>query len=141
MVQAGRVMDTILENLLDVSWWVGQFLPVAMLALAAKVASYMGRRTKKALRGSKARKLRLVKSIRRDDLLISREMLKASALFVVFVVSLITAGVLLLFVGAPHQAVSVIAASIPILWSEWAWLSQDGLVKEVLARRAKLRKR
>lgn len=134
-------MDTILENLRDVSWWVGQFLPVAILALAAKVASYVGRRTKKALRGSKARKLRLVKSIRRDDLLISREMLKASALFVVFVMSMITAGVLLLFVGTPDQAVSVVVASIPILGSEWAWLSQDSLVKEVLDRRTRLRRR
>lgn len=132
-------MQSILNNLTDASWWFTSIFPPLLIILLAKFWKYFFRTSRKLFRVTRARYLKKVKEKRLDDLLIQREMFSAQAAFNVFV-TFISAGFIILVLN-PYSGVSGksiaygIIISIPIMISEIFWLSKDGRVQDLIARR------
>ena len=131
-------METILANLADPSWWFSSFFPAVVIILLQRLFRPLWARTKIFLRTRRAKELSKIKRLRWDDMQITYEMQKAAALLVIFILSIVLALVSLLLSPVTKSTLHVIIVSIPILWSELAWLSRDKLVKEVILYRKKL---
>lgn len=83
--------------------------------------------------------MKKVKEKRLDDLLIQREMFSAQAAFNVFM-TFVSAGFVILvlnpYSGVIGKSIAYgIIISVPILISEIFWLSKDGRVQDLIARR------
>ena len=137
-------MDIILSNITSMHWWFDMVFPVAIAALLPKIFRWLSSHAKSLSRSIRAKRLHRIKSIRHDSLLISYEMNRSSAFFVVFVLLAIGTVITLLF--TPNQQprtgseASVFwLAPIPMFWAELAWLLKARLVRGTLKSRAKLR--
>lgn len=129
-------METVLNNFMDLSWWVTGLFPGLVIWLfprfVRKLIAVFGR--------VKVSRLKTVKSIRRDDLKISYEMQKASVFYAVFVL----VGVLwsIAVISVPVQKTSTLLVSLsafPVLIAEFSWLLKDSFVREILKARDRLR--
>lgn len=131
-------MDTILTNLGDPAWWFNILFPGLLVWLLPRVI----RKLAAMLGGLKVRRMRRVKALRRDDLKIAYEMQKASAFYVVFVLSGAAWVVALALLPAEKISLAfVYTMGIPVLWAEFAWLGKDVLVRDVLKARDRLKRR
>jgi hypothetical protein len=135
-------MDAILNNLSDPSWWfTGLFF--VLLALAVPTIFRAAQRWLRSLsRNQRAKRLRLVKRLRRNSLLISYEISKTSANYVLFV--LVSFGYLFTLLLTPiHEIIktsTLLAVLIgsPVLAFEVIWLLSDSFVKEIIKSREKI---
>lgn len=135
-------MDAIFANLTDPAWWFSIFFPVAVVAILPRVFRWLVRFFRDSMRGRRARRLRRIKVIRRDPVLITYEMQKATAFFVVFILLSISslAGLVIVStsqLGQNSYTFKVLLA-VPVLWSEMAWLLKDSFVGEILQYRKKI---
>lgn len=135
-------MDAIFANLTDPAWWFSIFFPVAVVAILPRVFRWLVRFFRDSMRGRRARRLRRIKVIRRDPVLITYEMQKATGFFVVFILLSISslAGLVVVStsqLGQNSYTFKVFLA-VPVLWSEMAWLLKDSFVGEILQYRKKI---
>ena len=133
-------MNAILTNLCDPSWWfTGIFFILVALALPpilGKAKIWLSSIT----RGISARKLRAIKRIRRDPLLISYEISKESANYILFM--LVCFVYLFSFLLIIHKISTMIALiiSLPLYMFEIRWIQTNIFVKEILDSRDKIKK-
>lgn len=135
-------MESILNNLRDPAWWFTAFVPALLIMLVPRVWRYLSPIVRRLFRGSRAKSLRRVRELRRDDLLIQREMLSAQAAFFVFIM-FVAVGLVLLVLSpfSTQPGVNRLFAfllSLPIFWSEGVWLWKDVRVQELLKFRRRL---
>lgn len=132
-------MQTIFNNLSDLSWWFTSFFPTALILLMPRVWRYFFGKLRGLSRFSKKRYLDKIKPKRFDDLLVQKEMLSAHAAFNVFAVFVSAGLVILLTNNSSGSEKSSIAFSIimafPVLMSEIVWLVKDGRVDDLIKRR------
>lgn len=129
-------MDTILNNLSDPAWWFTAFVPTLAIILVPRLWRRLSPKIRQLFRRSRTRSLRRARALRRDDLLISKEMLSAQAAFFVFVM-FVAVGLIVLVLsplsarpGVNIQLVLVL--SIPIFIAEIVWLLKDVRLQELL---------
>lgn len=136
-------MNAILANLVDPAWWFNIVFAIVLSGALPPALRWLVKQLREASRNRKASRMRKVRAMRRDSLLISYEMQKATAFFVVFV--LISISALATLIASPFQKsphifnVVTFFVMLPVLWSELAWLLKDSFVKEVLRSRGKLK--
>ncbi|MCW5669395.1 MAG: hypothetical protein KIT86_07015 [Hydrogenophaga sp.] len=129
-------METILTNLSDPAWWFTAFFPAIAILLVPRLWRYCAPKIRRLFRGSRSRSLRRTRELRKDDLLLSKEMLSAQAAFFVFIMFVAVGLVLLvlspLSIRPGVNSMFVFVLSVPILTSEVIWLLKDVRVQELL---------
>src|SRR5690606_29950847 len=117
-------------------WWVLLILSVAMPKLWDAAVRYLPlvmEHTKGALRRRWRRytckRLRKIKALRFDSILITREISKSYAFMSLFILSILLYGIGLLLIPAPLRETSAglsfwgISTGLPMLAFEWVWLT------------------
>jgi len=143
-----------LEFLANPPWWLLLILSVAMPKLWDTAVRYSPRlmdHTKGALRRKwrrhNCKRLRKIKALRFDSILITREISKSYAYMTLFVLSILLYGIGLLLIPAPLRETSAglsfwgISTGLPMLAFEWVWLTSMNKVDSLLHYRAKIRRR
>lgn len=132
-------MQTIFNNLSDLSWWFTSFFPTVLILLIPRVWRYFFGKIRGLSRFSRKRFLKKVKAKRLDDLMVQKEMLSAHAAFNFFAVWVSAGLVILLTNSSSVSGKSSIGFSIviafPLLISEIVWLLKDARVDELIERR------
>lgn len=129
-------MEAIVSNLSDPAWWFTAFVPGFVILLVPRLWRHLLPKIRQLFRRSRTRSLRRARTLRRDDLLIAKEMLSAqAALFVFIMFAAVGLVVLVLSPLSARPGVNiqlVLVLFIPIFIAEIAWLLRDVRLQELL---------